>query len=77
MIMKTKIKKAFVGVVTAIITWLLLSYVFFPVKLAAPANEYFIATITHMVPLKTAITLLFVVTILFLYEQWGKKDKNK
>ena len=75
--MKTKIKKAFVGVVTAIITWLLLSYVFFPVKLAAPANEYFIATITHMVPLKTAITLLFVVTILFLYEQWGKKDKNK
>ena len=77
MIMKTKIKKAFVGVVTAIITWLLLSYVFFPVKLAAPANEYFIATITHMVPLKTTITLLFVVTILFLYEQWGKKDKNK
>ena len=75
--MKKRVMEIFIAVSTIIATWLLLSYVFFPIKLAAPANEYFIATITHMVPLKTAITLLFVVTILFLYEQWGKKDKNK
>lgn len=62
---------------TATITWLALSYVFFPIKLSAPANEYFIATITHMVPLKTAITILFVLTVLFLYEQKIKKNKNK
>lgn len=62
---------------TATITWLALSYVFFPIKLSAPANEYFMATITHMVPLKTAITILFVLTVLFLFEQSVKKNKNK
>lgn len=66
-----------IGFATAITTWLLLSYVFFPIKLSAPANEYFMATITHMVPLKTAITILFVLTVLFLYEQKIKKNKNK
>ena len=75
--MKKRVMEIFIAVSTIIATWLLLSYVFFPIKLSAPVNEYFMATITHMVPLKTAITLLFVVTILFLYEQWGKKDKNK
>ena len=62
---------------TATITWLALSYVFLPIKLSAPANEYFVATITHMVPLKTAITILFVLTVLFLFEQSVKKNKNK
>lgn len=75
--MKKRVMEIFIAVSTIIATWLLLSYVFFPIKLSAPVNEYFMATITHMVPLKTTITLLFVVTILFLYEQWGKKDKNK
>ncbi len=72
-----RILEFLVGFATAIITWLLLSYVFFPIKLSAPANEYFMATITHMVPLKTAITILFVLTVLFLFEQSVKKNKNK
>ncbi len=76
MIMK-RIIEILISVFTATTTWLLLSYVFFPIKLSAPANEYFMATITHMVPLKTAITLLFVLTVLFLYEQKVKKNKNK
>ncbi len=75
--MKKRVMEIFIAVSTIIATWLLLSYVFFPIKLSAPANEYFMATVTHMVPLKTAITILFVLTTLFLYEQKMKKKKNK
>ena len=71
--MEIRIREILVGAVTAIVTWLLLSYVFFPIKLSAPANEYFVATVTHMMPLKTVITILFVLTVLFLYEQRMKK----
>lgn len=77
MIMKMKIKEILVGLVTTIITWLLLSYVFFPIKLSAPAQEYFMATITYMVPLKTVITIIFVLTAVFIFEQKMKKKKNK
>ena len=75
--MKMKIKEILVGLVTTIITWLLLSYVFFPIKLSAPVQEYFMATITHMVPLKTVITIIFVLTAVFIFEQKIKKKKNK
>ena len=75
--MVKRITEILIGFATAIITWILLSYVFFPIKLSAPANEYFMATITHMIPLKIAITILFVLTVLFLYEQRIKKNKNK
>ena len=75
--MVKRITEILIGFATAIITWILLSYVFFPIKLSAPAGEYFMATITHMIPLKIAITILFVLTVLFLYEQRIKKNKNK
>ena len=75
--MEIRIREILVGAVTAIITWLLLSYVFFPIKLSAPANEYFMATITHMVPLKAVITIVFVLTAVFICEQRVKKNKNK
>ena len=71
--MVNKVPEVLVGITTAVITWLLLSYIFFPIKLSAPANEYFTATVTHMVPLKTLITIVFVLVVVFMYEQ---KMKN-
>lgn len=75
--MEIRIREILVGAVTAIVTWLLLSYVFFPIKLSAPANEYFVATVTHMMPLKSVITIIFVLTSIFFYEQRVKKGKKK
>ena len=75
--MEIRIREILVGAVTAIVTWLLLSYVFFPIKLSAPANEYFVATVTHMVPLKSVVTIIFVLTSIFFYEQRVKKGKKK
>lgn len=71
--MVNKVPEVLVGITTAVITWLLLSYIFFPIKLSAPANEYFTATVTHMVPLKTLITIVFVLVVVFMYEQKMKK----
>ena len=67
--MVNKVPEVLVGITTAVITWLLLSYIFFSIKLSVPANEYFMATVTHMVPLKTLITIVFVLVVVFMYEQ--------
>lgn len=75
--MKNRFVELLIGAVTAVITWIALSYIFFPIKLSAPADEYFNATITHMVPLKSFITILFVLFAIFIYEQKIKKDENQ
>lgn len=75
--MKNKVIEILIGITTAVISWLSLSYIFFPIKLSAPAYEYFTATITHMVPLKTFITILFVLVVIFIYEQKIKKSENE
>lgn len=74
--MKNNFIEFLIGVVTAIITWLSLSYIFFPIKFSAPADEYFIATITHMVPLKTFITIVFILFAVFAYEQIINKKER-
>ena len=74
--MAKKIKETVVAITTAIVTWLSLSYIFFPIKLSAPADEYFKATIGHMVPLKAFITILFVLLAVFMYEQSVKKNRK-
>ena len=71
--MKKKTISVFVGIITAIISWLALSYLFFPIKLSAPADEYFKATMTHLVPLKIVITILFALFSVFTYEQFVNK----
>jgi hypothetical protein len=66
-----------VGAVTTVITWLSLSYIFFPIKLSAPADEYFKATMTHMIPLKLVLTILFVLFSVFIYNKIiNKSEKN-
>ena len=66
-----------IGAVTSIITWLALSYIFLPIKLSAPADEYFKATMTHLVPLKIFITILFVLLAVFIYEQIVNKNEKE
>ncbi|MBQ8766935.1 MAG: hypothetical protein IJZ16_09025 [Clostridia bacterium] len=75
--MKNKFIEIMIGAVTAIVTWLSLSYIFFPIKLSAPADEYFTATVTHMVPLKSFITIVFVLFAVFAYEQIINKSEKE
>ena len=71
------IKKSLVALITIIITWVLLSYMFFPIKLSASPEIYFAETMTHMVPLKLVITTLFTLLSVFIYEQRNpKQDKE-
>ena len=73
--MKNRVIEILVGAVTAIVSWLSLSYIFFPIKLSAPADEYFLATISHMVPLKAFITIVFVLFVMFITDKMLKKGK--
>ena len=68
-----KFYSVLIGVATSVATWVLLSYVFFPIKLSAPADEYFKATMTHLVPLKIVITILFALFSVFTYERFVNK----
>lgn len=70
-------KKALIALITAVATWLLLSYVFFPIKLSATPEIYFAETVTHMIPLKLAITTLFTLVSVFIYEQKTKNKKSE
>ena len=72
-----KVKKALVALITIVVTWVLLSYMFFPIKLSASPEIYFAETMTHMVPLKLAITTLFTLLSVFIYEQKTKKSKTE
>lgn len=71
--MVKRIIEFLISSVTATVTWFALSYIFFPIKLSTPADVYFKATMTHMIPLKVFITLVFVLLALFIYEQRIKK----
>ena len=72
-----KLKKALVALITIVVTWVLLSYMFFPIKLSASYEIYFVETMTHMVPLKLAITTLFALISVFIYEQKTKDSKTE
>lgn len=71
-----KLTQILIGIGTAVASWLLLSFVFFPIKLSAPIDVYFAETMTHMVPLKVIITIVFALLALFLYEQKMNKLKK-
>ena len=75
--MSKKVTEFLLATATGAVCWLLLSFLFFPIKLSAPIDVYLTETMTHMVPLKTVITIVFVLLALFLYEQKMKKKKNK
>lgn len=70
------IKKIFWGTVTLAVSWLAMSYFFFPIKLYAPPFEYFMETVTHMAPLKAMISIVFVLLSVFICEQAEKKQRK-
>lgn len=74
--MKEKLVKCMLSLVTAVLCWLMLSYMFFPIKLAAPPEVYFAENMAHMAPLKAAITLIFILLAVFLYEQVKRKGEK-
>ena len=74
--MANKIKEIIIAFITAIVTWLALSYIFFPIKFSAPVDEYFVATMGHMVPLKILITIIFTLAAIVIYERIVNKSKN-
>ncbi len=75
--MKRKTISIFIGTVTPIVSWLALSYIFFPIKLSAPTDEYFLATMGHMAPLKILITIIFTLASVVIYERIVNKSENE
>lgn len=71
-----KVKKCFIAVATAMLCWLILSFMFFPIKLSASFDIYFYENLVHMVPLKSVITMIFTLLAMFLYEQKLLKRKK-
>lgn len=74
--MVKKSTQILIGIGTAAVSWLALSFLFFPIKLSAPIDVYFAEAVTHMAPLKAIITIVFVLLSLFLYEQKMNKLKK-
>ncbi len=74
--MKNRFFKLLVCVFSGAISWFTLSYIFFPIKLSAPMDVYFEATMTHMIPLKAFITIVFILFSLLIYERRLNKDSE-
>lgn len=74
--MLEKLKKIFTAVFSFAVSWLMLSFVFFPAEPEAPAEDFLGTTLTHMVPLKLVITLIFVLLSVFMQEQRAKKKRK-
>ncbi len=72
-----KVKKLAIAFATAVISWLLLSFVFFPIKLSATSDLYFAETMTNLLPLKAIITTIFTAFAVFMYQQKMKKASQE
>lgn len=68
-----KFKRIAIAFATAVISWLLLSFVFFPINLSATTDLYFSETMTNLLPLKVIITTIFTAFAVFMYQQKMKK----
>lgn len=73
-----------VSALTFVISWLALSFYFFPIKYATPegstlfTESYFWVSVHHMAAIKLLISLLFSVFALFVFEQrLEKKQKQR
>lgn len=78
--MKNTIWKASAFLLTAAVSWLLLSFYFFPIEAgteAMGAQSFFWASVTHMAAIKLIITLIFSVFAVFVTELHTEKRKKK
>jgi hypothetical protein len=67
-----KFVKTIVATVTMMVSWLALSFIFFPLEMTTQ-ETYFAETMVYMIPLKSMITAVFTVFAVFMYEQKMKK----
>lgn len=74
--MKKPIICTTVFLITGVVSWLLLSYFFFPIKLSAPMEEYFTATMTHMMAFKFIVSLIFCLGASFIVDMKLEKRLN-
>ncbi|HIU36310.1 MAG TPA: hypothetical protein IAC53_06895 [Candidatus Fimenecus excrementigallinarum] len=61
------------------LSWLLLSFYFFPLESASPAADFrafFLASLTHMAALKALFSLLFAVFALFVLDRRREKRER-
>lgn len=74
---------AFCG--TGLLSWLLLSFYFFPIKWSFPETgvtsaefqAFFFASLADMAALKVLISLLFAVFALFVFERRAEKKQKR
>ena len=65
---------------TLLLSWLALSFYFFPLKTSAEllgAESFFWASVGNMAAIKLLISLLFSVFALFVYEQRAEKRQKE
>lgn len=78
--MKNTIYKSFAFLLTAAVSWLLLSFFFFRIKAGIEtmsAEDFFWASVTHMAAVKLIITLIFSVFAVFVVEMRIEKANKK
>ncbi len=77
--MKNTIYKLLAFLSTAAVSWLLLSFYFFPIKAGVEtmgAEGFFWASVTHMAAIKLIISLIFSVFAVFVVELRMEKTKK-
>ena len=79
--MKHTVRKTVVFFGTFFLSWLALSFYFFPLKTSAAllgTECFFLASVGNMAAIKVLISLVFAIFALFVYEQRAQqKQKNK
>lgn len=79
--MKHTVRKTVVFFGTFFLSWLALSFYFFPLKTSAAllgTECFFWASVGNMAAIKALISLVFAIFALFVYEQRAQqKQKNK
>lgn len=65
---------------TFLLSWLALSFYFFPLKTSAEllgAESFFWASVSDMAAIKVLISLVFSIFALFVYEQRAEKKRKE
>ena len=78
--MKHTVRKTVVFFGTFFLSWLALSFYFFPLNLSeaeTSAESFFWASVSHMAAIKVLISLVFAIFALFVYEQRAEKKQKE
>ena len=78
--MKQTVLKTVTFFGTFFLSWLALSFYFFPLNLSAAeasAESFFWASVGNMAAIKVLISLVFAIFALFVYEQRAEKKRKR